>query len=252
MDLYVERRGEGRPFVWAHGLTSCIAQEDEVGLFDWGSIPGIALTRYDAPGHGRSPAPLDDAVYEWRNLASVMLEVMAASATVAGGASMGCATAIYAALAAPERVTGLVLVIPPTAWATRAAQTDLYLKGADYVAANGTAAYIERLREMPAQPPWSAPTREIGWRHTLAMDPVALPHVLRGAARSDLPGDEDLATIAAPAIVLAWADDPGHPVSTAEHLVEVLPAASLHVARSRDEVLAWPRLVESFVASLDG
>ncbi len=40
---------------------------------------------------------------------------------VAGGSSMGCATSIYAALLAPERMKALVLVIPPTAWETRAA-----------------------------------------------------------------------------------------------------------------------------------
>ena len=35
---------------------------------------------------------------------------------------MGCATTIYTAMQAPERMKSLVLVIPPTSWETRAAQ----------------------------------------------------------------------------------------------------------------------------------
>jgi hypothetical protein len=75
-----------------------------------------------------------------------------------------------------------------------------------------------------------------------------LPSVLRGAAASDLPSPEDVAALAHPALVLAWAGDPGHPESTAERLAELLPAAELHVATRIREVLGWPARVAAFLA----
>ena len=124
MFLHIERpSGSGRPFLWAHGLTSSIAAERDGGLFQWED--GVELVRYDARGHGRSPAGSSSADYEWPSLAEDFLAVadsVGFDSMVAGGASMGCATVLYAALAAPSRVDALVLAIPPTAWETRAAQ----------------------------------------------------------------------------------------------------------------------------------
>ena len=54
MNLHIERSGAGRPFVWAHGLTSSIASEREGGLFDWSAVEGIEVIRYDAPIRGLS------------------------------------------------------------------------------------------------------------------------------------------------------------------------------------------------------
>jgi hypothetical protein len=52
-----------------------------------------------------------------------------------------------------------------------------------------------------------------------------------------------------PAVVLAWAGDPGHPVATAEVLAEVLPQATLEVAEDLPTVLAWPEKVAGVVAA---
>jgi pimeloyl-ACP methyl ester carboxylesterase len=75
-----------------------------------------------------------------------------------------------------------------------------------------------------------------------------LPSVLRGAAASDLPAPEDIATLVQPALVLAWAGDPGHPESTAERLAELIPHAELHVAQRIRDVLGWPATVAGFLA----
>jgi pimeloyl-ACP methyl ester carboxylesterase len=56
-----------------------------------------------------------------------------------------------------------------------------------------------------------------------------------------------VATIAHPCLVLAWAGDPGHPASTAERLVELLPRAELHVATRIRDVLGWPTQVAAFL-----
>jgi pimeloyl-ACP methyl ester carboxylesterase len=251
--LHIERSGAGRPFVWAHGLTSSIAAEREGGLFQWESVEGIDLVRYDALGHGESPSGSAPEEYQWSRLASDFLAVadeVGAESMVAGGASMGCATVLYAALAAPSRMQALVLAIPPTAWETRAAQGDVYLKSADFLESRGMDAYLEASRRLPANPPWSADRREARLARLATMDPASLATVLRGAATSNLPPRDEVASITCPVLVLAWEDDPGHPLSTASSLHELLPASQLVVARSFEEAAAWPSAVSDFLSSV--
>jgi pimeloyl-ACP methyl ester carboxylesterase len=70
-----------------------------------------------------------------------------------------------------------------------------------------------------------------------------LPSVFRGAALSDLPAPEAVARIEIPTTILAWVDDPGHPLSTAESLAALLPQATLTVARTPDDVETWPNIL---------
>ena len=256
-ELAAEVTGEGTPVVWGHGLTSSRAHEDDLGLFDWSGLAAVArLVRYDARGHGESTGTPDSAGYRWDALAGDMLAVadaVGADRFVAGGASMGCATALHATVTAPDRVEGLVLVIPPTAWATRRAQASLYEGGAMVVETEGLATLLDLLdaRPQPALfaeelPEVAAVTR----RHAERLDPALLPSVLRGAAASDLPEPDELAAIRAPALILAWDGDAGHPVSTATRLAEVLPRAALHVASTVAELRRWPELVRAHVDSV--
>jgi 3-oxoadipate enol-lactonase len=247
--------GAGRPFLWAHGLTSSRAAEDDAGLFAFADLPGVRTVRYDARGHGASPGPPDEAAYRWPVLATdllALLDALGLDRAAVGGASMGCASALLATLTAPERVDRLVLVIPPTAWETRAAQAEWYRADADLAAEVGP----RRLAEMMADRPPLAVHGAEGERLRLAaaarmaaMDGALFPHVLRGAAGSDLPDPVTLAAIDQPALVLAWAGDPGHPASTAERLGEALPAAEVHVAEDLTAIRTWPDRVRDFLVA---
>lgn len=253
MALHLERSGAGRPFLWAHGLTSSIAVERDSGVFQWEEIPGVDVIRYDARSHGRSGAGSAPEDHEWSALAGDYLAVaddQEAQSFVAGGASMGCATVLYAVLRAPERVHALVLAIPPTAWETRTTQADTYLRSVEFLEANGLEAFIEAGRKLPAQPPWSEARREVRFRHLAQADPAALALALRGAAQSNLPPRDEVATITAPTLILSWDGDPGHPLSTAESLHELLGGSQLVVARSAEEVAAWPTTVGDFLSTI--
>ena len=81
-------------------------------------------------------------------------------------------------------------------------------------------------------------------------DARAVVAALRGAARSDLPPAEALRTVDVPALVLAWRSDSGHPISTAEHLAQLLPRADLRVAESLDEIRAWSPSIRDFLEGL--
>ena len=240
-------------FVWAHGLTSSMEEEDAGGLMGNWELPGDdwRVVRYDAPGHGTGPTPTSSRELEWEQLGTRMLDEATkagADRFVAGGASMGAATSLYAALQAPDRIEALVLVIPPTAWETRAAQAGLYQAGTEFIRTAGMERWVEAARQAPRTPTWIPfPDR---WDRFLEADPNAMATVFEGAAASDLPALADVATIEVPTLILAWADDPGHPEATAQWLAVTMPRATLVVAHSVGEVLAWKGEVRRFLNTL--
>ena len=229
---------------------SSMAQEDEIGAFDWSATTqSMRLVRYDARGHGESETSDDPEALRWQALAVDMLGVadgVGADRLALGGASMGCATALYAALEAPERVEKLVLVIPPTAWSTRRTQRRLYRAGAMMVATVGVGAFVAFIRTQPV-PRRLHKTREVFLNHLAKADRRSVVAAMRGASRSDLPPRRRLEELRSPALILAWNDDPSHPVSTAQRLADSLPAATLHEATTAEDVERWPDLVHEFL-----
>lgn len=155
---------------------------------------------------------------------------------------MGTATLLHAALGDPSRFASLTLMIPPTAWASRRAKAAEYEASARLVETSGVDAFVALAAD--AVPPPA--TR--GRPDTVPdVDETLLPTVLRGAARSDLPSTTELATLDVPTQLLAWTDDPAHPLSTAETLHDLWPSSSLVVATTPDDVRAWSVLLEQHV-----
>lgn len=242
-------------FVWAHALNSSMAHEDELGLFDWGPCSDVArVLRYDARGHGSCcPQQYEHRAYRWSALVDDMLRVVREGPFVAGGASMGAVTAVFAALRAPRRVQALVLVTPPAAWEDRAAVTEVYESDAQLVEAGGVPRYLTALREQPQPRIFEEElpdAREVWLRHLRQMDEKVIPAILRGAAGSDLPTREEVRSVVVPTLILAWDGDPAHPVSTAEALNELLVLSELHVANDLASIRSWPKLVRDFLGDL--
>jgi 3-oxoadipate enol-lactonase len=250
--------GEGFPLVWGHGLMGSMAVEDRAAFFDWRSISAIArVVRYDARGHGRSDPTFSAEDYRWANLAHDMLGIAdhcGFDRFAAGGLSMGCATTLFAALAAPKRVAGMVLVIPPTAWETRASRASFLDQMADLIDAEGVEALIRQMGQGPLRPAWqlrARPDLDTLFLNTLrSFDPKVLAQVLRGARLCDLPSREEIKTLLMPALILAWEDDPTHPLETAVELNRLLPASRLVVARSMAEIATWTREIKEFLSGL--
>ena len=227
-----------------------MAQEDAVGLFSWGGT-AARVVRYDARGHGESGPSYDPAELRWPALAQDMLalaDTLGPGRVFLGGVSMGCATALHAAVAAPERVAGLVLVAPPTAWATRPRQARFYRFASSLVGWFGLAPFrlLARIPAPASGSPVAALQSEMVDQLARA-DARAVAATLRGAAESDLPAPALLRSLRAPALILAWRKDPVHPISTATRLRELLPNADLSVAGSLEEIRGWPECVARFV-----
>ncbi len=163
---------------------------------------------------------------------------------------MGAATALHAAIAAPERVRALVLMIPPTAWTTRAAQAARYRADAELVEREGLAALAAAEASRPPIPIFRGlfDRAEMARARYAAFDARVLAAILRGAAASDFPAPEAVARLRQPTLLLAWEGDDGHPLSTAKQLAELLPDATLSIAKGLRDLGAWPKLVAEFCA----
>jgi 3-oxoadipate enol-lactonase len=250
-NIAYEYRGVGPDVVWAHGLTQSRALENVQPLIEWAGVEARVL-RYDARGHGESDSTLELEGYTWEELAHDQLELTAALGTktyVAGGASMGCATALHAAVLAPDRIGGLILVIPPTGWESRAAQSEVYEQGAEVVEAYGVEPLIKAGAVIaPPDPLADDPdyrTRRADGLRSWESDRLA--RAMRGAAGAQLPKRNNIAAIECPTLVLAWTGDATHPSETAEELGDLLPHAEVHIDSTADEVAAWPTLVANFL-----
>jgi 3-oxoadipate enol-lactonase len=260
LPLQVSTRGEGTRFLWAHGLLSSMETEDAMGWFDLPQHPtGIALVRYDARGHGGSAAPRDAEGYTWPGLSADMLglaDALGAERFIAGGASMGCATTLYTALAAPQRVKAMLLMLAPAVWEKRVAQRRLYQRAGKLGGVAG-ARLIGMLTNPDAHrllPPWlidAAPGMAAAIAQGMGKPALAtIADVFYGAANSDLPPRAELAALAdIPTLIVAWTDDPTHPLSSSLELHRLLPASTLFVARNIADVQSIPLRLQEFAAA---
>lgn len=251
-DVNLQDSGRGSPaLLWAHGFGSCIAHEDSAGLVDFRHIAECSrLIRWDARGHGESGAPFKQAdAYTWGELALdtiAIAEQHRLEPVVLGGLSMGAATALHAAVADPGRTAGLVLVLPPTAYEYRRTERTRYLALAHVVEAEGISGYMNASKDVPL-PPF---LRDMPLEDRIPEQaPAVLSNLLRGAAASDLPSTQELASITSPALILAWPGDPGHPMSVAENIAATLKNAELRVASDLRDVANWSRAMGSFLAA---
>ena len=249
-DLAVSLSDEGgHPVVQLHGLTSSRARDRVLNLDLGRGLSGTRLLRYDARGHGKSTGRKVPEDYQWRSLADDLLRLLDRwfpGEPVHGvGPSMGAATLLHAASREPDRFAGLTLMVPPTAWETRSAQATNYHVAAALIETDGVDAFLAAARTSTTTPPPAT----VGAPETVPDVPDALlPSLFRGAALSDLPAPEAVARIDAPTAILAWIDDSGHPLSTAESLAALLPHATLTVAHTPEDVETWPKILSQDVA----
>jgi len=237
----------GHPVVQLHGLTSSRARDRVLNLDLGRGLSGTRLLRYDARGHGRSTGRKVAEDYTWTNLADDLLRLLDRwfpGEQVHGvGPSMGAATLLHAAAREPDRFAGLTLMVPPTAWETRAAQAGSYRDAAALVQSEGVDALVA------AQRGGTPPPATVGAPETVPdVADALLPSLLRGAALSDLPAHADIARIDVPTTILAWTEDPGHPLSTAQTLASLLPRATLSIASDPVDVDTWPQVLKHDVA----
>lgn len=102
--------GEGRPGVlFCPGFMSDMNGSKALTLEAWAKANGVAFTRFDYQGHGRSSgAFIDGTIGQWADDAQAVLEQVCAGPTVVVGSSMGGWIALLLARRRPDLVAGLV------------------------------------------------------------------------------------------------------------------------------------------------
>ncbi len=223
-------RGEGRPFVFQHGLGGERSQALE--LCD--ERPGLRLIAMDCRGHGET-VPLGDAnrlrFDVFADDVVALLDHLGIERFVAGGISMGAGVALNLALRFPRRVDGLLLVRP--AWLAQPAPPNL-----DGMVAVGRALAehgVEQgrthfrasalYRRLAEEAPYTADTLLAQFDEARAAD--AWPRLLHLPA--DAPNRDPAAwrTLPMPALVLGNRNDYAHPYAYAETLAAAIPGARL-------------------------
>lgn len=249
--LGYDEHGDGPVVIVAHGLARSRAVERRVGLSRWDELEaaGFRVVSYDARGHGGSTGRAVPEDYRWAALAEDLLalaDAVSPDAPVhAIGTSMGTATIVHALTRRPERLRSVTLTAPPTAWETRRAQGRLY-------SANAAAAESMTAEEFAAEWTAGAPPQifaglDVSPRPDVAIE--LMPSLLRGCALTDMPADDAISAIPVPTLILPWATDPGHPLSTAERLAALIPHAECEAAEDVETVRGWPsRAARFFVA----
>jgi 3-oxoadipate enol-lactonase len=243
--------GSGPPLVWSHGMLASTAVEDAAGFLDWKVLAAQrCLVRYDARGHGASSSSGRSADQEWHRLADDLIQILddlGFPCVTLGGDSMGCGIALHLAVAAPERVNGLVLAVPPAAWEQRPAIARIY-RTAARVVASPAGLLLQGLGSIPAGVlGGSARLPAVTLKHLASLSRSDIAAILQGASQSDLPNPEVIRRLDVPTLVLAWRGDRVHPATTAERLAELLPQSELRIEPRPGRSPGWTAQVLVFL-----
>ena len=190
---------------------------------------GFRVLRYDMRGHGRSPVP--PGPYEVADLGSDLLAVLDDSGIGRAhlcGLSLGGLTSLWVAAHAPERVASLTILSA----AARFPSPERYAERAALVRERGTAAVADGVLGRWLTPGFAAANPNVAARLRAMI--VATPAegyaaCCEAVATADL--GPDLASIVAPTLCLAAADDPALPVADVESLASRLPRGRFGLVR---------------------
>ncbi|OLF10169.1 alpha/beta hydrolase [Actinophytocola xinjiangensis] len=242
--------GSGPSFGYAHGVMLSRAAVARLELFDVGSLADRhRVLTYDQRGHGFSSGRPVAEDYRFENIAEDLLGLLDSldlpEPVDFAGSSLGCDTALRAAIAAPARFGRLVLMIPPVAWESGERQArQWYFDTAESIEREGAAGWRARMAG-GERPPIFADYPHYSFVPDVTDD--LLPAVLRGAGMSDLPSHEQIATLTHPTLILAWDTDPLHPVDTARTLRDLIPGARLHVSSTVADIRTWTGRIAEFL-----
>ncbi|MGO9457903.1 MAG: alpha/beta fold hydrolase [Acidimicrobiales bacterium] len=252
LTLSYETFGRGdRVLVYLHGLLLDTVSNRRLAqdLADAGN----RVILLDLPGHGASGKPRRAAAHRMDAYAAQVLRLLdhlEIERAVVGGMSLGANVTLMVALAAPERLAGMVLEMPVLESATPvAAMLFVPVLAATHYAAPVLRAISAAARRVPRSRlgplgPLFAP---------LLLEPEEVVAVLHGVLVGPVaPTSEQRAAMAIPSVVVGHRADRLHPLDDARRLARELPQARLLEARSGLELRLSPeRLTAEIAAFLD-
>ncbi|MCS7059774.1 MAG: alpha/beta hydrolase [Anaerolineae bacterium] len=226
---------DGPPVLLMHGFGAY--------SFTWRHIrralleAGFRVITADQPGYGASDRPRAP-VYDTRRQAERMLAVLDAlgihRAHVVGH-SFGGRMGMQIAIIAPQRVLSLVAISPEAFATTRPGIAQLLkIPFLGYVIAFYTtlpALITPFLKAASQRTDWITPEVTAGYSAPMVVKGSVWGQVWQGRSPKDgaEPVPHNLARVTAPTLLVWGAGDPIFPVADGRRLVDILPAARLHV-----------------------
>lgn len=223
--------GAGPTVVWLGGFKSDMTGTKAEALAEWAQARGRAYVRFDYLGHGASSGDFAaGTITRWRDDALTVLEELTAGDLVLVGSSMGGWIACLAAMAAPERIKGMVLIAPAPDFTEKLMGPEIPPEGRAALAADGV---------------WLRPS-EYG-------DPYPITRaLLEDGARWSILGGEAI-PIEAPVRILQGGDDPDVPWRHALELANTLKGDDVvfTLIRDGDHRLSRPQDIARLIAAVD-
>lgn len=215
---------------------------------------GYRVVLMDLLGHGRSDRPRHAAEHRMDLYARhvvALLDHLRVRRAVLGGLSLGADVALQAAVAAPDRVQGLILEMPVLENAAPAAAMFFVPL---LLALHYLSPLVRPLTSVVARLPRPASTFIEVALGLASADPHETAAVLHGVLLGPIaPTVEERQAIQVPTLVIGHRSDLLHPYSDAEKVAGQIPGARLVEARSIAELRLSPeRLTGEVVEFLDG
>ncbi|NRP21750.1 putative non-heme bromoperoxidase BpoC [Ensifer adhaerens] len=225
--LNVDVAGEGEPVVFLHGLCGDAGQTAET----FPAAPGFRRVTVEARGHGQSQAgDLERlSIATFADDVAAYVEQYLRAPIVIGGISMGASISLRLAVTRPDLVRGLIIARP--AWITARAPENM--------APNAEVGRL--LRELPPEEAKvsflagdvgrrlakEAPDNLASLAGFFARQPIEVTASLLTAISQDGPGvsEAEVRNLSVPTLVIGHELDVIHPLSYAQLLAGMIPAA---------------------------
>jgi pimeloyl-ACP methyl ester carboxylesterase len=225
--LSAAESGQGRPFVFQHGLCGDAAQPAHV----FPAEAGHRCVTLECRGHGRSEAGLFDefSIPAFADDVSAFLKSTGMEAPVIGGISMGAAIALRLAVTTPSTIRALVLARP--AWLVSDNPSNMLpntLAG-ELLAAHGPDEALRKFEESDAAETLrrEGPDNLASIRGFFARRPADVTAALLQRISRSGPGisEDEVRAIAVPTLVIGHGRDFVHPVDMAKRLAHWISGA---------------------------
>jgi len=110
---YEMNEGDGPTLIWCGGLKSDMEGSKATHLHAWAAAREQAFIRFDYFGHGLSSGDfMDGTMSQWADDIDFVCDQLCPGPVILIGSSMGGWAALLAAMNAPQKIAGLVLINP--------------------------------------------------------------------------------------------------------------------------------------------
>lgn len=221
-------RGNGKPFVFIHGLAANARQTYDI----WLEEPTYTVYCPECPGHGTTPFDHEASFDAYADHIIRFMDDHAINDAVLGGISMGAGISLNIALRYPERTKALVLIRP--AWSDRPDPDNLMiLKTAAPFVRDGNRHGFDQISFVKSLQS-DLPLAYASLMGIFQEQQEHLPDVLEGMV-GDVPFSsiDRLQKVTKRTLVIGNDKDPLHPMFMAEETAGSLPDSAFSVVTSR-------------------